>query len=88
MREKGLALLAARPGERVLENMDAGVVDPRMAAEAVSVTFLNCLLKGLHRSPRIVTDDQVVMHPGVITAADAEVDRKPLGQLSPAGRLH
>lgn len=30
------------------------VSDPRMAAEAISTTFLHCILKGLYRSPRIV----------------------------------
>lgn len=31
------------------------VSDPRMAAETVSVCYLHCVLRGLHRSPRIVT---------------------------------
>lgn len=29
------------------------VADPRMAAETVSVCYLHCVLKGLHRSPRV-----------------------------------
>ena len=29
------------------------VTDPRMAAEMVSMCFLHCVLKGLHRAPRI-----------------------------------
>ncbi len=29
------------------------VVDPRMAAEMVSVCYLHCVLKGLHKAPRI-----------------------------------
>jgi len=29
------------------------IVDPRMAAEMVSTTYLHCILKGLHRAPRI-----------------------------------
>ena len=29
------------------------VSDPRMAAEMVSVSFLHCVLKGLHKAPRI-----------------------------------
>ncbi len=29
------------------------IVDPRMAAEAVSLAYLHCVLKGLHRAPRI-----------------------------------
>ena len=35
-------------------NLDVGIVDPRKSAEAVSTTYLHCVLKGLHRSPRIV----------------------------------
>lgn len=33
---------------------ELGVVDPRMAAEVISVTFFISVLKGLQRSPRIV----------------------------------
>ena len=51
-------------------NMHVGVIDPRMAAEVVSTSFLHCILKGLHRSPRIITDKMVFTHPGVLTAAD------------------
>ena len=53
-----------------IANIDPGQVDPRMAAEAISLTFLQCVLKGLHRSPRIVTDPVAMAHPGVLTAAD------------------
>jgi hypothetical protein len=53
-----------------IANTDPGVVDARMAAEAVSTTFLHCVLKGLHRSPRIVTDPFALTHPSVLTAAD------------------
>jgi hypothetical protein len=42
---------------RDIANSDPGIVDARMAAEAVSLTFLQCILKGLQRSPRIVTAD-------------------------------
>ena len=55
---------------RDIANMDPGVVDPRMAAEAVSTTFLQCTLKGLQRSPRIVTDRGAMQRPSVITAED------------------
>ena len=50
--------------------VDPGVVDPRMAAEIISITFLQCVLKGLQRSPRIITDRQNMTAPGTITAAD------------------
>lgn len=44
-----------------LENMDPGdaleiinsVVDPRMAPEVISNCYLHCVLKGLHRAPKI-----------------------------------
>jgi hypothetical protein len=51
-------------------NFDLGVVDPRLAAEAVSLTFVQCMLKGLHRSPRIVTDPDAIREAGMLTAAD------------------
>jgi len=41
-----------------------------MAAEAVSLTFLQCTLKGLQRSPRIVTGSLEMSRPGVFTVAD------------------
>jgi len=55
---------------REIANMDPGIVDPRMAAEAVSTTFLQCTLKGLQRSPRIITDADAMNQPGVFTSAD------------------
>jgi hypothetical protein len=51
-------------------NFDLGLVEPRLAAEAVSLTFLQCMLKGLHRSPRLITDPQSMREAGVLTAAD------------------
>lgn len=33
--------------------LELGVVDPRKAPESASTTYLHCILKGLHRSPRI-----------------------------------
>jgi hypothetical protein len=35
---------------------DTGRVDPRMAAEAISSSFFLCVLKGLNRSPAIMSD--------------------------------
>ena len=52
---------------REIANADPGEVDPRMAAEAVSTTFLQCTLKGLRRSPRIVTDREAMREPSVMT---------------------
>lgn len=39
-------------------DMDLGVVDPRKAPETASVTYLHCILKGLHKSPRVVEYSQ------------------------------
>ncbi len=38
---------------REISEMDLGVVDPRMAAEVISVAFLQCVLRGLQRSPGV-----------------------------------
>lgn len=53
-----------------IANMDPGIVDPRMAAEAVSLTFLQSVLKGLQKSPRIITDEEAMKHSAVLTAED------------------
>lgn len=39
---------------RDILNLNVGIVDPRKAAEAVSTTFLHCVFKGLHKSPKII----------------------------------
>src|SRR5260370_3512061 len=51
-------------------NLKPGVVDSRMAAEAVSFTFLQCILKGLQRSPQVVVNPQIGRTPGLITVED------------------
>jgi len=63
---------AHAPMVKTLEiaNLHAGVVDPRIASEAVSSTFLMCVLKGLHKSPRIIRDSSVFGNAGVLTNAD------------------
>ncbi len=53
--------------QEILE-IDVGVVDPRMAAEALSTAFLHCVLKGLHRSPAI--EPGGVAAPGLLKAED------------------
>jgi hypothetical protein len=53
-----------------IANTDPGIVDPRMAAEAVSLALIQSVLKGLQRSPGIMTGEAAMNHPGVITAAD------------------
>ncbi len=53
-----------------IANMDPGIVDARMAAEAISLTFLQCILKGLKSSPRILTDPSSINHRSALTAED------------------
>ena len=55
---------------REILNEDPGRVDPRMAAEAISSSFLQCVLKGLQRSPRIVVDPDPMAASGVLTVRD------------------
>lgn len=51
-------------------NLKPGIVDSRMAAEAVSFTFLNCILKGLQRSPQVIVNPNVGRTPGLLTVED------------------
>lgn len=60
-------------------NLDVGVVDPRKSAEAVSTTYLHCVLKGLHRSPRLVPNAPVHGDPALLTAADVSCLVIPAG---------
>lgn len=53
---------------REIAGLEFGIVDPRMAAEAVSIAFFLSVLKGLQRSPRIVSP--LVRHEAVLTAED------------------
>ncbi len=62
-------------------DLDVGVVDPRMAAEAISMTFFQSVLKGLQRSPRIITDPEGLREPGVLTARDVSCLVLPQGCL-------
>jgi hypothetical protein len=56
--------------DQLVSNMDVGIVDARQAAEAISFTYMQCILKGLQRAPRIVNDEHAMRHPSVITASD------------------
>ncbi len=51
-------------------NLDLGIVEPRKAAEAISLTFLHCILKGLHKSPRLVTNPADFGRAGVLSSTD------------------
>lgn len=64
------------------EVLVTGQVDPRMAAEDVSITFLHSVLKGLHRSPRIVPIHKLeTIHPQVLTAENVDAIVIPNGCL-------
>lgn len=49
---------------------EAHIVDPRLAAEIVSLAYIQCLLKGLSRSPRILPRIREEFLPGTLTASD------------------
>ena len=51
-------------------NLDVGIVEPRKSAEVVSTTYLHCILKGLHRSPRIITNAPIHGDRNLMTVAD------------------
>ena len=53
---------------REVAGLELGVVDPRKAAEAISIAFFVSVLKGLHRSPRLVAPTP--RRPGVLTVED------------------
>ena len=53
-----------------IANLHPGIVDPRIASEAISSTFLISVLKGLHKSPRIIKDRSVFGQRAVITNND------------------
>ena len=55
---------------REILNADPGRVDPRMAAEAVSSSFFQCVLKGLKQSPRIVIEPEEMVSGDVMTVRD------------------
>lgn len=52
-RQLGLQCAHAPYESNVLKNFNK-VVDPRQAAELVSVSYIHCILNGLHKAPRIV----------------------------------
>ena len=43
---------------REIAELDVGIVDSRMAAEVISLTFLQSILRGLQRSPRIISREE------------------------------
>ena len=55
---------------REILDLQLGVIDPRKAAEIVSVTFLHSILKGLHKSPKILPGTPNQGYAGMLTAND------------------
>ncbi|MFH1629361.1 MAG: DUF3326 domain-containing protein, partial [Pseudomonadota bacterium] len=55
---------------REILDHDYGVTDPRKAAEIVSITFLHCILKGLHKSPKIITSPSTIGNSGILSVSD------------------
>lgn len=53
-----------------LKTQSWGVVEPRKAAEIISTTYLFCVLKGLHRAPRVVAPTGDAFDPSVVSAED------------------
>lgn len=47
-----------------------GRIDPRKASEVVSRTYMHCVLKGIHRSPKIMTDPTIFGKAGILSAED------------------
>jgi hypothetical protein len=47
-----------------------GIVDPRMSAEVVSSCYIHCILKGLHRSPKIIKNSELFLDPNIISSSD------------------
>ncbi|MFH1354171.1 MAG: DUF3326 domain-containing protein [bacterium] len=58
-----------------VDNLDYGVVDARVAAEMISTTYLQCVLKGLQRSPLAVD----ISAPHALTASDVNAVVIPKG---------
>lgn len=65
---------AHSPMETSIEvwNYDPGVTDPRVAAEAISLAYLQCILKGLQKSPKIISNPNFT-NTNTITARDISV---------------
>lgn len=49
-----------------------GQVDPRKAAEVISMTYLTCVLKGLHNCPQVTTVSNGAYEPSELHAEDVD----------------
>ena len=71
-RELGIQCAHAPVESGVLKNFNE-VVDPRKAAELVSISYIHCILSGLHKAPRIVEYDSKSKHTLRVDDIDAMV---------------
>ena len=53
------------------QGLMTGIVDPRLAAEVISLAYIQCVLKGLRKSPRLIPAEQAA-HTHAITAASID----------------
>lgn len=56
--------------ETIDEPMHFGITDPRIAPEAISSCYMQCVFKGLHKSPQVVTDPTLFNSKDVLSAED------------------
>lgn len=61
---------AHAPIDQEANDFEVEIVDPRMAAEATSRTYLQCVLKGLRQSPSIVHRTETGWPAGTLSAED------------------
>ncbi len=61
--------------------LNFGIVDPRKSAEVVSRTYMHCIMKGLHRSPKIVTNTALFGRAGILSVEDVHCLVIPEGVL-------
>ena len=64
---------------------DEGIYEPRKAAEGSSFACIHSVIKGLSRSPRIVTGAPALAGRGVISAEDVSCRASPMAA---SGRRH
>ena len=62
-------------------NMDVGIVDPRIAAEVISLAAFHCVLKGLHKSPQVVSLEERTNVKHLLTSSDVSCLVTPDGCL-------
>jgi hypothetical protein len=67
--------------DRQTANEDPGVLEPRIASEGISWPMVFSVLKGLHRSPRIIHEPEAMRRSGVLAAEQVSCLVLPVGCL-------